>query len=634
MKFLTTGIVGLLLLGVGKMIVDEQSAPIPTPTVMQQNEHTDETPGISTKSFHSNQWYTPLYGETPTFPLYAFPLAYVVHDDGISISNPQVTTGGDTVFAPFREDVRITFPSTKKPVISSIGDWTITMSHGDTMTTIGHGLPYAIIQSPNEEVSISSTSTIEYKEKGDNFKVMAVNKSTYISVFEKNYTLIGLLPEGYTPETIDLFRSMNGMTIQSSVVSFDEKQRQQGTFSATYKLYTTGDSPALIALYPHHQKSLSGTFSSLGTYKTLRGTLSLMQANEFTTTTKLIVPERTFLPLQQAPQLFTTSLEEDIETFIQSTPPDGVYFKGKWLAKGSSLLQLADVHGLGNAATSLARTLEREFEKGLQTISYNQQKTSMVAQNTEFGNDELNDHHFHYGYYIRTAAVLTMFKKGELSEPVQKKVNELVSDIAEHDRSSTLFPYARPFDWYEGHSWADGDGATPDGNNQESTSEAINAWYAVWLWGDVTNNQQAGNMGLVLYNREIESAKIYWFNTGNIYPSDYPHAIVSLLWGGKADYLTWFSPDANMKYGIQLMPFTPGSSYLGSFSPNDMERFRSHWEKTGGSFDKPWGNMFRMWFSMYDNQSLSLEEYKKDYADNAGDTPFSLFAYFLLKNTR
>ena len=88
-----------------------------------------------------------------------------------------------------------------------------------------------------------------------------------------------------------------------------------------------------------------------------------------------------------------------------------------------------------------------------------------------------------------------------------------------------------------------------------------------------------------------------------------------------------------MKYGIQLMPFTPGSSYLGSFSPNDMERFRSHWEKTGGSFDKPWGNMLRMWFSMYDNQNLSLEEYKKDYADNAGDTPFSLFAYFIYRST-
>lgn len=637
MKAAVTGLVGILMLGAVKMATDQHdSQQVITPAPSSQHE---EIPSIATKPLHSNQWYSALYGNTPTQPLYAMPLAFVVHENGIALSYPQVTVGGDSVFAPFREDIRVLFPTAEKPVITSIGDWTLSFLQGEVTSTIGHGLPYIIINTAGKTLSVTSPSSFEEREAGDDFVVISVNETAYIVIHEQGtrtmdgqvlsfaggqnkHMVIGVLPEGYTEHTIQEFISLKNLSIKSSAVSVDTN----GSITTTYTLFTSDSGEPLLALYPHHQKSLNEQTLSLGTYETIRGKLTLTKTHTFTTTSNIIAPQMTFSRLENPPRFFTDALSDDIDSFLKSTPPEGVYFKGKWLAKGASLLQLANVHGVNHRMEELTTKVSDELNKSLDELVYDETKTSVIAKNTEFGNDELNDHHFHYGYYIRTAAVLKTLNR-DVSE---KAMNDLISDISETNRSSETFPYVRTFDWYEGHSWADGNGETPDGNNQESTSEAINAWYAVFMWGTVTNNDQLKNTGLGLYNMEIESAKTYWFDTANIYPEEYPHEIASLVWGGKIDYLTWFSPEANMKYGIQLMPFTPGSTYLGTFSEHDMKRFTDHWKKTGGSFDTPWGNMFRIWFSMYESQTVQVEQMKQDYKDEAGDTPFSLFAYFML----
>ena len=59
----------------------------------------------------------------------------------------------------------------------------------------------------------------------------------------------------------------------------------------------------------------------------------------------------------------------------------------------------------------------------------------------------------------------------------------LVRDIANPSKEDPFFPQHRHKDWYMGHSWASGlavPGGKPNflGRNQESTSEAVNAWCA------------------------------------------------------------------------------------------------------------------------------------------------------------
>src|SRR5581483_8552362 len=167
--------------------------------------------------------------------------------------------------------------------------------------------------------------------------------------------------------------------------------------------------------------------------------------------------------------------------------------------------------------------LEPLFTQSLSNFYYDTSKTSVIAKNPEFGNEVLNDHHFHYGYYIRTAAVLANYDPASLDKN-KLMIDMMVQDIANDNRSSDQFPYLRNFDIYEGHSWADGFGKFADGMNQESSSEAINAWYGVYLWSQVTKNLDLEQTSLYLLNTEIQGSKYYWFGKDGVNSTPYAHA--------------------------------------------------------------------------------------------------------------
>ena len=66
------------------------------------------------------------------------------------------------------------------------------------------------------------------------------------------------------------------------------------------------------------------------------------------------------------------------------------------------------------------------------------------------------------------------------------------------------FPVFRMFDWFVGHSWAEGLFFSGDGKNEESSSEDYNFSYGMKLWGLVTNNasmQGCGDLMLAVQRR-------------------------------------------------------------------------------------------------------------------------------------
>ena len=110
----------------------------------------------------------------------------------------------------------------------------------------------------------------------------------------------------------------------------------------------------------------------------------------------------------------------------------------------------------------------------------------MIGYPASYGSDgELNDHHFHYGYFIRAAAEIAAARSGlgRGRAAWGGMVQLLIRDIASPDRADPWFPFLRCFDPYAGHSWASGHAKFGDGNNQESSSEAMNAWAGIILWG-------------------------------------------------------------------------------------------------------------------------------------------------------
>ena len=92
----------------------------------------------------------------------------------------------------------------------------------------------------------------------------------------------------------------------------------------------------------------------------------------------------------------------------------------------------------------------------------------MIGIRASFWSDEhLNDHHFHYGYFLRAAAELARCDP-EWADQYGGMVNLVIRDIACPSREDKMFAPFRSFDRYAGHSWASGDGNAVDGCNQES----------------------------------------------------------------------------------------------------------------------------------------------------------------------
>ena len=127
------------------------------------------------------------------------------------------------------------------------------------------------------------------------------------------------------------------------------------------------------------------------------------------------------------------------------------------------------------------------------------------------------------------------------------------------------------FDVYAGHSWASGTAPFADGNNQESSSEAITAWTGLPLGGGPATKTWSAQAVWML-SSEAQAARAYWTDRQRRprLPG-YGHQVFGINWGGKRDYATWFSPEPAAMLGIQLIPMSPSSDYLAG----DPERIRA-----------------------------------------------------------
>lgn len=615
--------------------------------------HPLQTPGGSHNlaPIASNQWYSNIYAQFPTEPLYALPAAFQLTPQGVGVSLPSVAKFANSIQAPYIMDVSVGFnDSLQKPALERIDDWSIQLSMATQRQeklqfTLAQGVPFTVFHVTAPQVLFTCGDACEVFL--DNRTALApgssaaasaislvVRQHMYILVFDSTYPVqfsgsrlsvsgatrvfLGVLD---TRDHYGLFSRIAGTELLRTVATPVITGNRLNT---TYQFITSGATP-LVTLFPHQSASLATPLPVLGTYSTIRGTLALVQANSFTTTLPITVPASSLPSLKAIPPDVISAFISDTNAFIQQGPPASKdYYLGVWFGRGSDLLLLANALGMHDQQQRLLQYLEPLFIKSMSYFAYDPALTSVIAKYPEFGNEVLNDHHFHYGYYIRTASVIGQLDPAFVPE-VQAPVNQMVADIANADRTSSQFPYLRTFDIYEGHSWADGFARFADGNNQESTSEAIQAWYSLYLWSRVTHNASLQNTALYLYTTEIQSVKEYWFGLNGLYNGNYRHAIASIVWGGKVDFATWFSSNPNDIYGIQLLPITPGSAYLGQFP--SIAPYIADLQAQGGGYTGHWGDLLIMWESYYDpGQALA----EKDGVSVANMNSLrSLFLYML-----
>jgi endoglucanase Acf2 len=235
-------------------------------------------------------------------------------------------------------------------------------------------------------------------------------------------------------------------------------------------------------------------------------------------------------------------------------------------------MSVAEAEGKTKMRDDLLDLLKDRFEswfdgKGSTYFVQDSRLGTFVGVPQEYNSiNAMNDHHFHYGYWVMAAAHVAL-RDPEWASQQQwgGMVGKIIADIATDERGRADFPFLRNFDVYEGHSWASGDANFDAGNNQESSSEAVNAWAGLVLWGEATGDRRLRDLGMFMLTSEIASINQYWFDLDRqVLAPEYGKPFASMVFGGKYAYNTWWTQEPRQIFGINLLPITTASTYLGA----------------------------------------------------------------------
>jgi endoglucanase Acf2 len=186
---------------------------------------------------------------------------------------------------------------------------------------------------------------------------------------------------------------------------------------------------------------------------------------------------------------------------------------------------------------------------------------AIIGFNESYGSSMFTDNHFHYGYLIQACALYAMVDPQFLTE-YGEMVKLVAKQYANWQKDDTFLPYLRTFDPWIGHSYAGGT-SSGSGNNQESTSEAMQSWTGLFFLGDMLDDEAIRDAGAFGYISESYATLEYWFDwkQRNL-PDAYAHNMVGILSNQGFAYGTYFSASPVHIHGIQYLPVNPGFKYL------------------------------------------------------------------------
>ncbi len=523
----------------------------------------------------TNSWISGMVLQEKPLAVYPMPLSFLAKDSGFEIGLPNVQstataiTGGHVAGLAANIDGATKFSLTRFDKVSATLTYTSPSQTLGTLT-LSEGSPYVFYRASSDSLlritdvvpsrSPDTSSYLRYTKAGRDYAVVAQDKAKLsvdgstatISVPKGSFVTAYALPGSGS----DTLREFAANELKSVSVAAAKGADNTTETALTYK--TANSKPTVFAPMPYSR--LTNRDPELLTYDSIYGAMRAISGTSFTTSVETAVPSNQ-LDLSQLTDAHKQKLIKSLPDDVAKTKIAGMdsYFAGKQLARAATLLDIAEQLDQAQATKQLKVILNDEFTKRLggDYFYYDSTLNGIAAQTKAFGSEDFNDHHFHYGYFIYAASILGKYDKSFL-ETSQKQINLLAADIASYEPSSN-FPVQRNYDPYAGHSWAAGLSPFADGNNQESSSEAINAWNGVALWAQLTNNSELESSAKWMLSNEAATAKAAWRNvdTSAQYLKDYSSPITSLNFGGKRTYSTFFSDEPNAKLGILLIPMSP-----------------------------------------------------------------------------
>jgi endoglucanase Acf2 len=628
----------------------------------------------------TSQWYSTLIFNPKPLPIFVQPMTVRTTEQGLEFALPskEVTTTErrDTEIAYPHRDPLLLSPLAFDPGparLAGAGDWSIDVSWArgtdDMRVALAHGNPYAYIELTRGDLRLRLPAVADRIDGGTDARVLALKvKGKSYALFAptgarwesasptewiarlpsgKHYVAAAVMPDD-KPETLALLQRHAYVFLTDTRVQwrYDVSASQvETTFTATTRVMEGVDSGPLYGLYPHHWFGNKLVEGKLGlTYDTVRGKIRLLAAPEFKTN----VPYVGFVPywpgVGDSPRRseLLDLMKSDLRNARRMMLPEGqsAYWQGKGLQRIMKLLDVHEQQGDLEARNQLLAMMKKRMEEWFagsdaKRYFFVDRTLGAVASYPDefFGIAEVNDHHFWYGYWIRTAAEIALRDPTwAAKERWGGMVDLLVADIATAERGRADFPFLRNFDPYEGHSWANGLGGVGEygayGNNQESSSEAINAWAGLILWGEVTGNRNLRDLGAYLYATEAQAIDHYWFDVhGLVLAPEYKNRDVAQLFGGKYIHNTWWTDDPRQITGINLLPITTASAYVArhpGYIRRNLESLKDEqavWAARGKKVDPPdiWQDVFAKYQSLAD-PATALSQWNRWGAVELGET--------------
>ena len=553
------------------------------------------------KPIPTNDWWSKLVKENHADNLFNYPLTMKTTNNGLIVTYvPSGVIGDNSAI-----EVGLVGLNVSNATASDYSDWTISMNWNDGVhefdATSGIGMPFlyfeknsgsvAKVKVNSGTVSISNELLmIDNASSGADFVVYApagstwsVSGNNYTSTLNgKNYWSMAMLPQSTSnvANTAQEFKKYAYVFPSNTTTSWNYNpttSMMTTDFSVTPDVKEGENTNVLMGLLPHQWSNLasSSPTPSEKSYQSIRGELKMLDGNSFSVARLFrgVLPTLPYLA-NYSTGFDPTKLDQKIAVIENAALPSWTdsYNEGQMMNRMIQTARIADQTGDTEALNKMFATIKERLEDWLSYQSgevtflfyYNNTWTSLLGYPSGHGQDNnINDHHFHWGYFIHAAAFLEQFEPG-WADQWGDMINLLIRDAASTERNDSLFPFLRNFSPYAGHSWANGFASFPQGNDQESTSESMQFATSLIHWGSITNNDTIRDLGIYIYTTEQAAIEEYWFDMYNrVFGAGQQYKLVSRVWGNSYDNGTFWTADIAASYGIELYPIHGGSLYLG-----------------------------------------------------------------------
>ncbi len=587
------------------------------PTVWNEgNYRAPPPPEFKTASlaapYPTNAWWGSLLWEKFSGALLAQPLALQATKNGMALNYPKLEVTEDGFSTPFKPEITVgleglTFPDARVDAASDFLVRTEFAANNKALqATFGRGLPFAWFQSNGQPFQISfleppeiwlrpctSCDALGIRVGGRDYVFLTLDPATWRGSGNSRTVQAATLVVAALPE-----EAQQDPRLRREAVAFLRQHHNLPTNSrvswrwlAKTSLVETSHQlfgGAVMGLYPHQWKNSSQPLSPWS-YVSARGQIRLAATNSFITNTAYTgilpnLPIATAMPQSEirAELLKYVARKQFFPLSPESIRITDAYTDARNFGRLTQMLEVAKQLEEESAAQVILSAIETRLEEWFDpapphALLWDGRWGTIIPVPASHGADyQLNDHHFNFGYFLQAAASLGEHKP-EWLEKNHAVLEVLAREIAAGEADAS-FTKTRNFDAYAGHSWASGDNrGRMRGANQESSSEAINAWAGLIRYAQVSQNTALLERAIGMYALETDAVWQYWLAVGGNFPPQFKPTAIGILWGDGGQYGTWWTGAKGAIHLINALPLTGASLYLArepKFIEQNFQQFK------------------------------------------------------------